>query len=182
MSDNSANPSHIEPHSESLLRDELAKLRQHLQREMPGLAGPSAGMTDVVHEAAARVFARQDEVKFESRAGFRAYLWRTARRILIDRWRRRERKSAIEDLGSLASQLPAGPPIEIPDARIDDLLKALGKLPFEDRRVLELAYTHDATVAEIANELGISESAVKMRLSRARDRLADRMRRAGGAS
>jgi len=161
--------------SDSLLNSELARLRMHLERHRTDLGGGSASMGDVAQEAAARVLERKDELEFESRGALRAYLLRTAKRLIVDRWRRRGRKQSLETLESLASGLPAGPPLMIPDARSDDLLQALQKLSFQDRRVLELAYLHDATVGDIATELGLSVPAVKMRLSRARERLRERL-------
>lgn len=161
--------------SDSLLHSELARLRAHLEREHGDAAGGSASMGDVAQEAAARVLERRDELEFETKHAFRAYLWRIAKRILVDRWRKRARKESVGELDSLASQLPAGPPISIPDGKTEDLLRALQALSFQDRRVLELAYLHDATVGEIATELGLSVSAVKMRLSRAREKLRARL-------
>ncbi len=161
--------------SDSLFHSELARLRAHLERHHADLGGASASMGDVAQEAGARLLERRGELEFESRGALRAYLWRTAKRILIDRWRRRDRKKPLEVLDSLASQLPAGPPLEIPDERTADLLKALQQLSFHDRRVLELAYLHDATVGEIATELGLTVPAVKMRLSRAREHLRERL-------
>ena len=160
--------------TESLLRSELERLRAHLERH-PGALGGSASAGDVAQEAAARVLERKEKVAFGSPSELRAYLWQTARRLIVDRWRRRRRKQSIEELDSLASCVPAGPPIEIGDGRSDALMRALEKLTFQDRRVLELAYLHDATVGEIAAELGISVPAVKMRLSRARERLRERL-------
>jgi RNA polymerase sigma-70 factor (ECF subfamily) len=161
--------------SDSLLHSELARLREHLERDHRAFRGASGSAGDVAQDAAARVLERKDELEFGSRHELRAYLWLTAKRLLVDRWRRRARKESLEELESLASGLPAGPPIEIPDGRTEDLFKSLQQLTFQDRRVLELAYLHDATVGEIASELGISVPAVKMRLSRARERLRERL-------
>lgn len=161
--------------SDSLLHSELARLRTHLELYHADMGGGSASIGDVAQETAARVLERKGELEFESRGALRAYLWRTAKRLLVDRWRRRDRKQSLEVFETLASGLAAGPPLSIPDGRTEDLLKALQKLSFPDRRVLELAYLHDATVGDIATELGISVAAVKMRLSRARERLRERL-------
>ena len=161
--------------TESLLRSELERLRAHLERHPSAIGGGSASAGDVAQEAAARVLERKEKVAFDSPGEMRAYLWLTAKRLIVDRWRRKRSKRSLEELDSLASCVPAGPPIEIGDGRSDDLMRALEKLTFQDRRVLELAYLHDATVGEIAAELGISVSAVKMRLSRARERLRERL-------
>jgi len=118
-------PSGEQGPTDSLLHSELSRLRAHLERHHGELGGPSASMGDVAQEAAARVLEKKEELRFESRGAFRAYLLRTAKRILVDRWRRRDRKQPLEAMDSLASWLPAGPPIEIPDGRTEDLLKSL---------------------------------------------------------
>lgn len=167
------NPLRGEP-LDAALRSELDRLREHLKQQHAGLERGSASMRDVAQEAAYRVLDKQDEIEFESPSALRGYLWLTAKRLLIDRWRKKSRRGKFESLDSLASELPAGEPLTIPDGRSDDLLSALRKLSFQDRRVLELAYLHDATVGEIASELGISVPAVRMRLVRARERLRER--------
>lgn len=57
-------------------------------------------------------------------------------------------------------------------ARIHDLL---GELSPADRELLALRYTLDLDAPAIADRLGIGVTAVHMRLSRARQRLADRL-------
>ncbi|MCQ2492455.1 MAG: sigma-70 family RNA polymerase sigma factor [Lachnospiraceae bacterium] len=52
-----------------------------------------------------------------------------------------------------------------------DLVSEIGKLPFEYKTPIILYYYNDYSVAEIANIMKISPSAVKMRLKRARDML-----------
>lgn len=52
------------------------------------------------------------------------------------------------------------------------LAEALDELPALDRELLELKYDHDQTQAAIAAFLGVPEGTVKIRLHRARNRLA----------
>ena len=49
------------------------------------------------------------------------------------------------------------------------------QLPQADREILTLRYALDYNTGDIASMLAIKESAVHMRLSRARQRLADRL-------
>jgi len=42
----------------------------------------------------------------------------------------------------------------------------------KDRQILEMRYTQDCRIVEIAKQLGLKSAAVKMRLFRARTRLA----------
>ncbi len=57
-----------------------------------------------------------------------------------------------------------------PDARLD-LLQALALLDKADRAVVVLRYWEDRSVAETARQLGLSESAVRTRASRAMPKL-----------
>ena len=57
-----------------------------------------------------------------------------------------------------------------------DLINELNKLPLKYRAVIHLYYYEDMRMDEISNALGIGLSAVKMRLSRARDMLKDFMK------
>lgn len=54
-----------------------------------------------------------------------------------------------------------------------DLFKAVMELPKKERIVIHLHYYEDMSVREIAKTLKITESAVKTRLHRARNRLKD---------
>jgi len=55
----------------------------------------------------------------------------------------------------------------------------LDKMPRADREILTLRYALDYDTEEIAEMLGINATAVHMRLSRARQRLADRLKAQG---
>lgn len=54
-----------------------------------------------------------------------------------------------------------------------ELERILGLVNDSDRKILSLTYVHDMSGREAASELGISEPAALMRLSRARKHLAD---------
>lgn len=169
-----------EPPDHDVLQAELTRLKAHLQRNRGAAGGPSAGISDVAQEAAYRMLQQGDHVKFESPAAMRGYLWATAKRLILDRFRRTGRRQKIFSADSLASELPVGEPVMGADDREPDMLRALQRLAFEDRRLLELAYMHDASIGEISKELGITEDAVRMRLVRARQRLRDRLQPPAG--
>jgi RNA polymerase sigma-70 factor (ECF subfamily) len=61
-------------------------------------------------------------------------------------------------------------------AQIRDVL---GQMPEADREILTLRYALDYNTTEIADMLAINSTAVHMRLSRARQRLADRLKAEG---
>jgi RNA polymerase sigma factor (sigma-70 family) len=59
----------------------------------------------------------------------------------------------------------------VADERRGMVRQALGKLPKRDAEILLLKYTEDWSYQQIADQLGISESAVEARLHRARKRM-----------
>lgn len=60
-------------------------------------------------------------------------------------------------------------------SRQRDLFNAVMELPKKERTVIHLFYYEDLSVKDIAEMLRISESAVKTRLSRARNKLKERL-------
>ena len=74
-----------------------------------------------------------------------------------------------------ASVLPA--PLErmLDDERCEAVRSFLGELPETDRQILTLRYALELNSREIGELLGINTTAVHMRLSRARQRLAARL-------
>lgn len=97
-----------------------------------------------------------------------------ARRVLLEHWRRPEvRAERVAETRLL--QLPAPPPAE-PEPLRECLERCLQELPAEGRSLI-LSYYFSAGQARIANrqrlahELGVSESALRNRAQRLRDRL-----------
>jgi RNA polymerase sigma-70 factor (ECF subfamily) len=60
--------------------------------------------------------------------------------------------------------------------KIEQVRDAVQKLPFKYRQVVVLKYLNELAIAEITEILGISSSAAKTRLSRARVLLKDRLK------
>ena len=108
----------------------------------------------------------------------RAWLLRVARNLAED-----HAKSAFQRYGTQAPQTMNGvrgrdlPPLDKleRDETIGLLRHELEELAPADREILTLRYGLDYTGNEIAEILNINPTAVHMRLSRARQRLADRL-------
>jgi RNA polymerase sigma-70 factor (ECF subfamily) len=112
----------------------------------------------------------------------RAWLLRVARNLAED-----HAKSAFRRNGTCPPQAmnevraDESGPIETLEreetfAQIRDVL---GQMPEADREILTLRYALDYNTTEIAERLSINATAVHMRLSRARQRLADRLKAQG---
>lgn len=172
-----------------LLERHRPKLRRmvaiRLDRRLAARVDPSDVVQESLAEAAARLtdYARERPLPF--------YPW--LRRIAADRIADAGRRHLRAGRRSIGREVPGGLPCESvaeladrllaphsgPSARLrkaerrDRVRVALAALPERDREVLVLRYLEDLTTAETAEVLGLSESAVKMRLVRALQRLRD---------
>lgn len=99
-----------------------------------------------------------------------SWLYQTLRNVIGNEYRR---MSKAPDLGGLGPEYAAAPvpSSPSPDDEID-IRALMMELSLDDREVLFMAYWEDLTRAEIAEILGCSEVAVRVRLLRARGRLA----------
>jgi RNA polymerase sigma factor (sigma-70 family) len=105
-----------------------------------------------------------------------AWLFKIANNVCLSRFDNARRRRKIEfasDPQSLAELAPARE-----DDRTDasELTEALARLPVQQRRALLLREWRGLSYAEIANELGMSQSAVETLLFRARRRFARELR------
>ena len=133
---------------------------------------------DIVHEAFLRYWKTHDEVGEEPILNPRAWLLRVARNLAEDTAKsafRRNGTQPPEQLGSVRA--PESPPLEAM-ARAElfnQVREVLGELPVADREILTMKYALDYESGAIADALGIRVAAVHMRLSRARQRLSDKL-------
>jgi RNA polymerase sigma-70 factor (ECF subfamily) len=99
------------------------------------------------------------------------WLYGVARRLLANHWRDRRTRPILEtvDLTGLAASGLAGPDTV---TALTDLRAALTRLSAADREVLRLAAWEQLSAAEMATVLGCTRTAAKVRLHRARRRLA----------
>ena len=138
----------------SIYRDHGAALRRFVLSAShdPQLA------EDVVQETVLRVWQHTPEIT----GSLRSYLYRTARNIMIDNYRRARRRPA-ETLESGLTE-----PAAVPE-RVDELLnrvlveEALLRLSKEHRDVLVALHYRRFTVNEVAVQLNIPSGTVKSR-------------------
>ena len=97
----------------------------------------------------------------------KAFLFTTATRLLIDRWRRERRYVAWDDSTPANTTAPPA----------DGLLSSgpWTALTPRERQLLWLAHAEEFTHAEIAQVTGLAPASVKVLLSRARQRLKARL-------
>ena len=123
---------------------------------------------DATQEIFVRAYTRLSSFDRERR--FSTWLLSIASNYCIDRLRRR--RFAWLTLDDVAFWLPsgeAGPERSALQHERDDVVqRALQQLPEQYRLVTLLRYWHDMSYDEIAQQTGLSESALKTRLHRAR--------------
>jgi RNA polymerase sigma-70 factor (ECF subfamily) len=135
---------------------------------------------DITQEAFLRLWKKWEEG--EAILNPRAWLLRVARNLAED-----HAKSAFRRNGTHPPQTMNG--VQSRDAAPLDSLEreetftqlrgVLGEMPRADREILTLRYALEYDTGEIADLLGINATAVHMRLSRARQRLAERLKAQG---
>ena len=131
---------------------------------------------DVMQEAFLRLWKKLEEG--EDILNPRAWLLRVARNLAEDL-----AKSSFRRNGTLPPQLMNGvqskevSPLELleKEETFARLRTLLNQMPTADREILTLRYALDYTTGQISDLLNINATAVHMRLSRARQRLADRL-------
>lgn len=111
--------------------------------------------------------------KFEGKSKFSTWLYMVTYNYCIDFIRKRNRKLAVEtalederfESIDPAEELDEKVLLEMAFDRLDVLLE---KIPTEDKTLLLMYYQDDMSVSELSEYFELGDSAVKMRLSRAR--------------
>ena len=136
-----------------------------LYRAALAILGDAHEAEDAVQDAFLRCLEKAPD--FESPAHARAWLLRVTVNWCRDQLRSPWRKRRV-DWDSLENQ----PAFETPEQ--GELYEAVMSLPEKYRTVLDLFYYEELSVREIGEVLGLSQSAVTTRLSRARKLLRER--------
>jgi RNA polymerase sigma-70 factor (ECF subfamily) len=164
---------------DEMLRREVGALKALVLARGAHLVGGSASPSDIAQEAVLRLLQLEVVPHFADPDALRGYLWTTAWRLMLQRIRRPYSRKAPLDLAA-SSQLPpelvAGPQAVVEDGETRAALDfAMNLLPAGDRDLLHRVYFEGRRIADLARESGVSESAIKMRLLRARKNLALRL-------
>lgn len=165
-------------------RDEFEGLYQRHSREVWALAYArwmnADTALDIMQEAFLRLWKQWESG--ETIVNPRAWLLRVARNLAED-----HAKSAFRRNGTHPPQTMNGvqahdpPPLERleQEETFGQLRHVLAEMSEADREILTLRYALDYDTEEIARVLGRAPTAVHMRLSRARQRLAERLKAQG---
>ena len=130
-------------------------------------------------ELVAEVFRRVVEhlADFDPARGcVRAWVLRISRNAVIDHYRTRKTPLALEQLADGLRETSGPLDIMIADERTARVRAILAECPEQTRRLLAMRYGDGLRHAEIAELLGLRESAVRKRISRAVRELRSRSR------
>ncbi len=169
-------------------QDAFAELVETYQRAVYNLTYRMLGEAGEAEDAAQEAFLRayQHIDRYDASRRFKTWLLSIASNYCIDRLRKR-RLTWL----SIEEPLPPHPALSSPEADPEDaaviderqatVQAMLAELAPEYRAAVILRYWYDMSYQEIAEMLDTTESAIKSRLFRARQALADQLQ-TGGAS
>jgi len=126
---------------------------------------------DYAQDIFLKVFYKLDT--FEHQSSFSTWLYAIAHNHCLDQHRLSKRLSTEPLLPDLVQTLAGSNPL-VDDAKEDQLQlleRQLAKLPSSDKDLLRLKYQQGLSIVALSQHYQLSESAVKMRLKRSRDRL-----------
>jgi len=164
---------------DALLRIEV-ELLKHQLRARQGRLPPSLSASDVAQEAVLGLVKVQAPPSFERPAALRAYLWKSALRLMAAHCRRAGARvetldaSATRGAGAILATTGGLGAVE-DDEQALALELTLHLLEPDEQRILALVYFEGLALPEAAARLGISHEAAKKRLQRARTRLAAKL-------
>jgi RNA polymerase sigma factor (sigma-70 family) len=144
-----------------------------LRRYAHGLMRDRATADDLVQDCLERAISRWHQRREDSDP--RSWMFTIMHNLAINQMRQKRRRGphiALEDVDE--SSLPFAPPQD-ESLRHQDLLRALGELPEDQRALLLLISVEDVAYAEAADMLKIPIGTVMSRLGRARERLRSAM-------
>jgi len=126
---------------------------------------------DAANDLTAQIFVRAIDRLHQYRprpgATFRSWLFAIARNIVVDHWRRERRSQPLDGvLDDLEAREPGPEEIAVHRTQMDDLRAALARLPDRYRDIVHLRLA-GLTTSEIADALGMTESATKSAQTRA---------------
>jgi len=158
--------------------------REILTRFFRVRMGAEADVEDLLQELYLKV-AAHDPSHADIQAP-RAYLYRLATNLLVDRWRAWQRSRARDSAwllvmrsnGALddADDAPSPEAVVIDRDRLDQLMRVVAKLPQRTQTIFRMHKLDGLSHAEVAEQLGVSRSAVEKHIMDALRALAEKMK------
>jgi RNA polymerase sigma-70 factor (ECF subfamily) len=147
-----------------------------IYRYLLGRTGVPAIAEDLTSEVFLRAWNRLDQYRPSTRP-FAAWLFRVARNMMIDEFRRERRMTELVDGRAPVGVAPSDPEAQAEERiRAAEVRRAMQILTEEQRHVLELRFFAGCSTREIAQALGKQEGAVRALQMRGLESLAGRLR------
>lgn len=157
-------------------RERFVRIYRANSRRMSKLAsqilGPGPKAEDAVHDAFLKFIQHFDELRDRPEDCVAAWLAVVVKNTALDMLRKNRHETALEDV-SWEAAVPAD------QGEFHALVAIIRGMPEDYRRVLELRFVAEWSVAEIAQAMGLGENTVKTRIFRGRKMLMERLRKEG---
>ena len=157
-------------------RERFVRIYRANSRRMSKLAsqilGPGPKAEDAVHDAFLKFIQHFDELRDRPEDCVAAWLAVVVKNTALDMLRKNRHETALEDV-SWEAAVPAD------QGEFHALVAIIRGMPEDYRRVLELRFVAEWSVAEIAQAMSLGENTVKTRIFRGRKMLMDRLRKEG---
>jgi RNA polymerase sigma-70 factor (ECF subfamily) len=173
------------PAIEALLAGYLPRLRAFVRLRTSALIRQRESCSDLVQSVCREVLQSAGQFEYRGDAAFRAWLFRTALHKILDRHaflteqkRDVRREAAAGDslpFGELPSREPTASQVAVAAELQERMEAAFDLLPEDYREIIALSRVVGLSHAEIGEQLGRSEGACRMLLSRALAAYADAM-------
>ena len=170
---------------DELVARNLPALHAFVRLNMPVGVHRREETVDVVQSACREVLQDIDGHEWSSETTFRRWLFVSAEAKLKDRARhwRRQKRDAARDIAMpespwesfIAAHAPSPSREAMAREQVERLEDAFAELGEDDRRVVLLARVVGLSSAEIGEEVGLTDAAVRKKLARATARLALRL-------
>lgn len=155
---------------EAAYRDSLeriaARLRAYLRRRMQGAPDE---VEDLVQEILLALHLQRGT--YDAALPVSAWVLAIARHKLVDLWRRRGRREALNEVLEEVDETLLAVAPDAGEAR-RDLERLLEELPEAQRQAILLTKVEGLSVSEASRRTGVSESAIKVQVHRGLKRLA----------
>lgn len=163
----------------TLLQTTYFEQREAMRRFFLARLGPAADVDDLMQDLYLKVIGTDASTEVREP---RAYLYRLASNLMMDRWRS-TRRSAARDASWREISNVSGPAEDIDDApsaeavvagrdALAALMAALSRLPDKTQTIFRLHKFNGLSYAEVAKNLGVSRSTVEKHMMEALKTLA----------
>lgn len=143
-----------------------------LGRMAAHLLGPGPQAEDAVHDTFMKLIRHFEQLRGKTEDSLSSWLAVVLKNTALDMLRREKRQISMGD-SSWEPSVPAD------EGGFQALVEVIRQMPQDYRRVLELRFVAEWSLQEIAEEMDLTESAVKTRIFRGRWMLIDQLRKEG---